>query len=99
MLDTLVTFVFYIITSVYNLLFSPFLNLIFSLFPSIGALIGHISSFLDTILTYFSSVLSLMLIPRAALILLFDYFAIKYSVYLVKLTIKLGVKIYNIFKP
>lgn len=99
MLDTLVTFVFYLITSVYSILFAPFINIIFSLFPNINDIFVHITDFLGVILTYFSSCLSLLLIPRASVILLFNYFLIKYSIYLIKITIKLGVKIYHIFKP
>lgn len=99
MLDTLVTFIFYLITSVYSLLFAPFINIIFSLFPDLSTIINNITTFIPTMFSYFLTVMELMLIPRGCFILLFDFFAIKYSIYLINITIKLGVKIYNIFKP
>lgn len=99
MLDVLVTFVFYIITSVYSLLFAPFINLIFALFPSLTEIVTYITSFLNTACTYFLAVTELLLIPRGCLILLFNFYAIKYSIYLIQIVIKLGVKIYHIFKP
>lgn len=99
MLETLVTFVFYIITSVYSLLFAPFINIIFSLFPAITTYFDHCLNFLLMCLVYFKTCMNLILLPTGAFILLLDYFSIKYSIYLVKLSIKLGVKIYHIFKP
>lgn len=99
MLDTLVTFIFYLITSVYSILFAPFISVIFTLFPDLSNIILHITSFIPTIFSYFLTVMELMLIPRGCFILLFDYFAIKYAIYLINVTIKLSVKIYHIFKP
>ena len=99
MLDTSVTFVFYLITSVYSILFAPFINIIFSLFPALNDYFIHCVDFLTVAITYFRTCINLMLIPQGALILLFDFWLIKYSIYLVKITIKLGVKIYHIFKP
>lgn len=99
MLDTLVTFIFYLITSVYSMLFAPFISVIFNLFPDLTNIITHIIDFVPTLFTYFLTAMELMLIPRACFILLFDYFAIKYAIYLITITIKLSVKIYHIFKP
>lgn len=99
MLDTLVQFVFYLITSVYSLLFSPFISLIFNLFPDLTNIITHITSFITTACTYLIFCIDLLCIPRSALVLLFNYYAIKYSIYIIQNTIKLGVKIYHTFKP
>lgn len=99
MLDTLVKFVFFLITSVYSLLFSPFISLIFTLFPDFTNIISHITSFITTACTYLILCIDLLCIPRYCLVLLFNYYAIKYSIYLIQMTIKLGVKIYHTFKP
>lgn len=99
MLDTLVTFVFYLITSVYSLLFAPFINIIFSLFPAVNTLFNNISAFILYAIKYLATSCYLICLPPSTLLLLFDYFLVKYSIYIIKLTIKLGVKIYHIFKP
>ena len=99
MLDTLVKFVFYLITSVYSILFYPFISLIFHLFPDLTNITSTITSFVQTACTYLILCIDLLCIPRGCLVLLFNYYAIKYSIYIIQLTIKLGVKIYNTFKP
>lgn len=99
MLQIIIKAIFYIITQLYDLLFTPFFSLIYALFPDISNLFTYVNNYLDIGLTYFSTAIDLLCIPRAALILLFDYFAIKYSIYLIRITLKFAIKVYNLLKP
>ena len=99
MLSVIIKAIFYIITKLMSLIMAPFYIALKALFPSLSTHIYNMISFLTLAFTYFSSALSLLLIPRDALILLFDYFIIKYSIYLVRNGINLFVKLYNNFKP
>lgn len=98
MLRALLKFFMYILQTFVNILFTPFVSLITSLFPEFANIFIYIFTFLDIALQNVVFVKSLFLIPNSAMILLFDYLAIKYSIYLVRSTIRLGVNVYNNFK-
>lgn len=99
MLSVIIKAIFYVITKLFSLIMAPFYLAITALFPDLGLYINRIMLFLATAFTYFSSCLSLLLVPRNVLLLLFDYFLIKYSIYLIRNGINLVVRIYNNLKP
>lgn len=98
MLQIILKSIFLVITRLYDLILGPFFVALYALFPSVSTYFSYINTFLDSAFTYFGTALDLFLIPRTALILLFDYYAIKFSIYLIRLTLKFSVKIYNLFK-
>lgn len=98
MINTIIKGIFYLITKLFDLLFSPILSLIFTLFPSLSSFFGHITNFLNMALTYVRSILSLLLINDTMITALFDYFAILYSIYLIVLTIRFAINVYNKLK-
>lgn len=78
---------------------SPFLAVIFALFPALQQYFTYITSFLNSAFTYLSTVLQWLLFDPSMFLLLFDYFAIKYSVYITVIAIKFAINIYNKLKP
>lgn len=98
MLKLLLKFFMWILQMFSNILLAPFVGAITALFPSVGSAVSSVNSFLDYGFRYFITVRDLLLIPSGAMVLFFDYLLIKYSIYLVRLTIKSGIKIYNTFK-
>lgn len=99
MLQVLIKGIFYILTKMFSLLLSPFFALIYALFPDVSVYFSYINDFLTTAFTYFSSAIHLSLVPQTALILLFDYYLIKFSIYLIRTTMKFSIKIYTLLKP
>lgn len=99
MLNKLIQFVFKIITKIFSIIFTPLFSGITVLFPSVGNFFNYISQFLGIALTYFVSVCRLVLLPQGALLLLFNYFAIKYSIFLVLQGVKFIMFIYEKLKP
>lgn len=99
MLNLLVKFVFKIITKIFDLIFSPLFAGINALFPSVSQYFGYISQFLTTALTYFATTARLALVPQGALLLLFDYFAIKYTIFITVQGIKFIMMVYDKLKP
>lgn len=98
MLRVLLKFFMLILQTFVNILFTPFVSLITTLFPEFGQIFSYIITFLNFALENVVFVKSLFLVPNSAMILLFDYLAIKYSIYLVRSTLRLGVNVYNNFK-
>ena len=88
MINALLSGIFKLITSLANAILSPVILGITSLFPSLTTYFTSINNFLSYSITYVGTILDLFLIPRSALVLLFDYFLITYSIYLLALSIK-----------
>ena len=98
MINAIVNGLFTLIINLFDLLLSPIINAITALFPDVSIIFTHINSFLNYCVTYVSTVIDLFMIPRASLVLLFDYFIVCYSIYLLSISIKFGITIYNKFK-
>lgn len=98
MIKSILTGIFKLIINLFNAILSPIVGLVTALFPSVSTFFGYISSFLSQALTYVSTVLDLLFVPRGALVLLFDYFAICSSIYLTIISIRFVINVYNKFK-
>lgn len=98
MINAIIKGIFYLITKLFDLLFAPILSVIFALFPSLSNYFSYITNFLNMAFTYVRSILSLLLINDSMITSLFDYFIILYSIYLVVLTIRFAINIYNKLK-
>lgn len=98
MINAIVNGLFTLIINLFDLLLSPIIFAITALFPDVSTIFTHITTFLTYCVTYVSTILDLFMIPRSSLVLLFDYFVICYSIYLLSISIKFGITIYNKFK-
>lgn len=98
MINAIVNGIFSLILSLFNTLMSPFISVITALFPAVDTFFSYISSFLSYALTYISTIIDLLFIPRAALVLFFDYLLICYTIFLTVQAIRFAINIYNKFK-
>lgn len=98
MINAIIKGIFFLVTKLFDLLFSPILSAIFTLFPSLSTYFSYITNFLNMCFTYVRSILSLLLINDTMITALFDYFLILYSIYLLVLAIRFAINIYNKFK-
>lgn len=98
MINSIIKGIFYLITKLFDLLLSPILGVIFTLFPSLANYFTYITNFLNMCFTYVRSILSLLLISDTMISALFDYFIILYSIHLTIIAIKFAITIYNKFK-
>lgn len=98
MINAIIKGIFFLITKLFDFLLSPIILLITSLFPSLGDLFNHLTYFLGLCFTYVRSILSLLLINDTMITTLFDYFIILYSIYLIVLSVRFAINIYNKFK-
>lgn len=98
MINAIIKGIFYLVTKLFDLLFAPILSVIFTLFPALSSYFSYITNFLSMCFTYVRSILSLLLINDTMITALFDYFLILYSIYLIVLTIRFAINIYNKFK-
>lgn len=98
MIDTIINGIFKLIINLFNTITSPVISAVTVLFPSLGSFFTYISSFLTYALRYVGLVLDLCFIPRTAITFLFDYFITCYSIYLLVITIRFIITIYNKFK-
>ena len=98
MINAIINGIFKLILLLANTLMSPIVSAATVLFPAVDTYFGYINIFLGYALTYVGTILDLFLVPRSALILLLDYFLICYSIYLIAITLKFAINIYNKFK-
>ena len=98
MLKALLKFFMKILDKFTGLLLTPFISTLEALIPDFSSSVSAINSFLDVAFTYVTFSTEILLIPSGALILFMDYLLVKYSIYVLRLSIKLGIKTYNMFK-
>lgn len=98
MVNAIVNGIFKLIINLFNTITSPIISAVTVLFPDVSLFFTYISTFLGYALTYVGLVIDLLFIPRAALVFLFDYFLVCYSIYLLVITIRFIINIYNKFK-
>lgn len=98
MINALLNGIFKLIISLFNTITSPVVSAVTVLFPAVGTFFTYINNFLGYALSYVGLVIDLCFIPRPALIFLFDYFLICYSIYLLVISIRFVITIYNKFK-
>lgn len=98
MINALVNGIFKLIINLFNAITSPIIGAVTVLFPSVGTFFTYINTFLGYALRYVGLVLDLCFIPRTALTFLFDYYLTCYSIYLLVISIRFVINIYNKFK-
>lgn len=98
MINAILTGIFKLIINLFNAVLSPIVGLVTALFPSVSELFSHIASFISQALTYVATVLDLLFVPRGALVLLFDYFAICSAIYFTIISVRFVINVYNKFK-
>lgn len=87
-----------LVVSIFNAILSPVIGAITALFPSVGSLFGYVTTFLGYGFTYVSLIIDLLFIPRQCFVLFFDYLIVCYSIYLISISAKFIVNVYNKFK-
>lgn len=98
MINAIVNGIFKLIISLFNTITSPVISGVTALFPALGSFFTYIDTFLTYALSYVGLILDLCFIPRTAITFLFDYFLICYSIYLLAISIRFVITIYNKFK-
>ena len=98
MINAIINGIFKLIINLFNTITSPIISAVTVLFPSLGIFFSYISGFLTYALTYVGLIIDLCFIPRTALTFLFDYFITCYSIYLLVVSIRFVINIYNKFK-
>lgn len=89
----------FLVQTLYNMILSPILNSVISLFPGVSTYFGYITSFFQFATVYLVTVRELILFPRALMTILFDYFLIKYSIHLILIVVRFSINVYNKLKP
>ena len=98
MISLIIEGVFYVITKLFDLIFSPILNVLFGLFPNLSVATIKIYDFLLLALDNVGVILDIFLVPKDAIIFLFDYFLILYTIFIIIRTVRFAINIYNKFK-
>lgn len=99
MINKLIEGIFYIINKIFTIIFTPFFTALFALFPQLSTYFNYITTFLGYALSYVSNIISFLFIPSGVMVALFDYFAIKYSIFLLAQGVRFIINVYNKLKP
>lgn len=98
MINAIIKGLFSIITKIANVILSPIIAVITALFPDLGVAITNVMSYMVLMVTYIPLALDFMMIPRDAIVFLFDYYVIKYTIYLSVRAVKSAITVYNKLK-
>lgn len=99
MFNALITGIFGIVESLAGSIMAAPISLITALFPDLTNAINQVIDYMTTILQFVPLALDFLMVPRQAIIFLFDYYIIKYAIYLIVRVVKLVLTIYNKLKP
>lgn len=104
MLNLLVKAVFTIITKMFSLILQPVLSVILALFPDLTQIVTTILNFFNNYVFFYITFLvrvleHLTFLPHWLVVFLFDYYLIKYSIYLTVQAVRFGIQVYNKLKP
>lgn len=103
MLNVLINFVFYIVTSLSNIIITPIENLLVNNIPALGDLIINAESFLHNYVFLYTGFIkkmfmNFMLFPQTLMSLILAYFMFKVLVYSSMTLVRFGINVYNKFK-
>ena len=99
MIESILKGFLFLVTTLFDMIFSPIISVITALFPNLALYFTYITNFITYALSYVVTLRELLLIPRAAMLFLFDYFLITFTIYITMLAVRFVVTIYNKFKP
>ena len=98
MIQAIISGIFKLVMMLFSTITTPIFNFIFQLFPNLSDFFTNINSFLSMSITYVGACSGLLLITPTMFTALFDYFVIKYSIFLGLKAYKLFINVYNKFK-
>lgn len=98
MINAIINGIFNLVMYIFSSITSVLFGVIFALFPSLSDYFTYITQFITQALTYVSACSSLLLITNSMFVAIFDYFIIKYTIYLAIMAYKLFINVYNKFK-
>lgn len=104
MLNLLIKAVFTIITKLFSLILQPILAVVLVLFPDLSQIVSTILNFFNNYVFVYISFLVKMLehlvfLPHWLITFLFDYYLIKYTIYITVQAVRFGIQVYNKLKP
>ena len=98
MINAIIKGIFSLIMMLANLVLSPIISLITALFPDLGTAITNVVAYFTSMLQFVPLCLDFLMVPRQAITFLFDYYVIKYTIYLTVRSIRACLVIYNKLK-
>ena len=104
MFNMLIKLVFTIITKLFSIILSPILSIVLTLFPDLSEITTTALSFFnDYVYLYISFLIKmlehLVFLPHWIVVFLFDYFLIKYTIYITVQAVRFAIQVYNKLKP
>lgn len=99
MINKLIEGIFYIITKIFSIIFTPFFTALFTLFPSLSSYVDYVIAFVDLMGNYNGVFQTILFLPSGYLLAIFDYLLIKYSIYLLAISVRFIINVYNKLKP
>lgn len=99
MIEAILKGFLFLVTTLFDMIFSPIVSVITALFPAVAVYFGYVTNFLSYALSYVVTIRELFLIPRTMLLFIFDYFLILFTIYITMIAVRFVVNVYNKFKP
>lgn len=98
MINAIIKGIFSLITKIASMILSPIIAVITALFPSLGIALTNVIAYFVLMFRFIPLALTFMMIPREAMIFLFDYYIIKYTIYISVRAVKSAIVVYNKLK-
>lgn len=91
--------IFFVISSFIEMVISPIISGIIGMFPTLQPAFTNVLTFFSSAFTYLTTILRWFLFTPSMWLMLFDYFAIKYTIWVIGAGIRLSIKLYHYLKP
>lgn len=98
MINAIIKGIFALISMIASVILSPIVSIITTLFPDLSVAISNVLSYFTTAVQFIPLCLDFLMIPRQAVVFLFDYYVIKYTIYISIRAIKACLAVYNKLK-
>lgn len=103
MFKILVKFLFTVITKLFSIILAPIVLTITALFPDLSTILTNVLNFFNNYVFLYLGFLvklleNLTFLPHTLIVFLFDYYMIKYTIYLTVLAVRFGINVYNKLK-
>lgn len=99
MFELLINFIFNVVSTIAQAFMTPVINIIFAMIPDLTVHAEHVFQWFNLAFQYLTCVYRWFLFTPAMFVLLFDYFAIKFTIWVTACGLRFALKLWNTLKP
>lgn len=99
MAHILINAIFNIVTTISQAILTPFISVLFALFPDLSTQLGYVLQWFGMAIQYLTCVYRWFLFTPEMFVVLFDFFALRFTIFVLSSSIRAAIKLWNDLKP